>query len=360
MTLRVLCISEDPDRPTVATFIGLRGAGVRVSVVRTHLQAANDALDAAGVALVDIPVAGRATAGNIRRLRAELRRGRYDILHLFGNRALQNGLRASRGLPVRIVAYRGIVGNVSFFNPVSWRRFLNPRIDRIVCVADAIRDHFLSMRPSFLRIPAQRLVTIHKGHSLDWYTEPPADLGEIGIPADAFAIVCVANYRPRKGIELLVEAMSGLPGNVHLLLVGQMDAPALARRIAASPAAARIHRLGYRSDAPAISAACDAAVLPSIRREGLPRSVIEAMAYATAPIVTDCGGSAELVVDGICGIVIPAGDSAAIGRAVRRLYDDSALRRQLGEAARERIQTNFRIENTIRRTQQLYRELVGE
>ena len=80
--------------------------------------------------------------------------GRYDILHLFSNKALQNGLAASRGLPVKIVAYRGIVGNVSFFSPVSWLRFLNPRIDRIVCVADAVRDYFLQMRPRFLRLPA--------------------------------------------------------------------------------------------------------------------------------------------------------------------------------------------------------------
>ena len=217
---------------------------------------------------MDIAVAGQAGSGGVRRLRTELMRGRYDILHLAGNRALRHGLRAARGLPVRIVAYRGIVGNVSFFNPVSWTRFLNPRIDRIVCVAEAVRKHFLSMRPAMLRMPAERLVTIHKGHSLEWYTEPPADLRALGIPGEAFAVACVANYRPRKGIELLVDAMAELPGDVHLLLVGNMNASALDRRIAASPAASRIHRPGYRTDAPSIAAACDAAVLPSIKREG--------------------------------------------------------------------------------------------
>ena len=358
MTIRVLGITGDPDRPTVATFIGLRSAGIDLCAVRTPSEAVNEALHAAGVPLLDIPVDRRAAATGARRLRSELQRGRYDILHLFGNRALENGLRASRGLPVRIVAYRGIVGNVSFLSPVSWRRYLNPRIDRIVCVADAVRDHFLNMRPAWLRMPAERLVTIHKGHSLDWYADPPADLGALGVPPGAFTVICVANYRPRKGIELLVEAMSALPEDVHLLLVGRMDSRALHRRIAASPASTRIHRPGYLTEAPAVAGACDVAVLPSIKREGLPRSVIEAMAYQTPPIVTDIGGSPELVVDGDGGLVVPARDTAAIARAVRRLYDDAELRNRMGAAARERIRTHFRIEDTIDRTESLYRDLV--
>ena len=359
MTIRALGITGDPDRPTIATFIGLRSAGIELCAVRTPSDVSNEALHAAGVPLVDVPVDRRAAATGARRLRAELLRGRYDILHLFGNRALENGLRASRGLPVRIVAYRGIVGNVSFLSPVSWRRYLNPRIDRIVCVADAVRDHFLNMRPARMRIPAERLVTIHKGHSLDWYNEPAADLRALGLPPGAFTVVCVANYRPRKGIELLVEALPALPDDVHLLLVGHMDSRALRRRIAASPAASRIHRPGYLTEAPAVAGACDVAVLPSIKREGLPRSVIEAMAYKTPPVVTDSGGSPELVVDGVSGVVVPARDTAAIAQAIRRLYDDPELRNRMGAAARERIRTHFRIQDTIERTETLYRSLVN-
>ena len=253
--------------------------------------------------VLDVPLRKRFDREAVQRLRGELTQGGYDILHLFSNKALQNGLAASRGLPVKIVAYRGIVGNVSFFSPVSWLRFLNPRIDRIVCVADAVRDYFLQMRPKFLRLPPERLVTIYKGHSLDWYRAAPADLTALGVPAGSFAIACVANYRPRKGIEVLVDAFGRLPAEAHLLLIGAgMDAPRLARRIAASPAADRIHVLGYRSDAPAMTAACDVFVLPSTKREGLARSLIEAMAYGVAPVVTDCGGSPELVVHGVSGL----------------------------------------------------------
>jgi glycosyltransferase involved in cell wall biosynthesis len=358
--IKALCITEDPDRPTTATFVGLKDAGVDVTVICPAGER-RAWLEQRGVRVLDVPLRKRFDREAVRRLRAELEQGRYDILHLFSNKALQNGLAGSRGLPVKVVAYRGIVGNVSFLSPVSWLRFLNPRIDRIVCVADAVRDFFLQMWPKFLRLPPERLVTIHKGHSLDWYRDAPADLRTVGVPAGSFAVACVANYRPRKGIELLVDAFGRLPHNAHLLVIGGgMDAPRLARRIAASSAAARIHVLGYRGDAPALTAACDVFVLPSIKREGLARSLIEAMAYGVAPVVTNCGGNPELVANGVNGLVVPVADTAALAGALRELYDNAELRARLGRAARERIGRDFRIEDTIAKTLALYRDLVAE
>ncbi len=362
--IRVLCVNfglaQDSDRPTLATFIGLRRAGIDITVVCSPQHRHYPTLAAEGVSTVDIPLRRDFDRLAIRQLRAELVRGDYQIVHTFNNKAISNVLRAAKGLPVRIVAYRGIVGAAGFLEPSSWLRYLNPRIDRIVCVADAVRQHFLSMRPAFLRMPAERPVTIHKGHSLEWYTDSPVDLTTLGIPADAFVIACVANYRPRKGIEFLVDAIGRLPDEVpaHLLLVGRMDAARLRRRIARSPVRSRIHLAGYRADAPRISAAAGVVCLPSIKREGLPRSIIEAMAYGVPAIVTDSGGSPELVVDGECGILVPVRDSKAIAVAIERLYRDPAMRRRMGEAARECIGTNFRIEDTVRKTVELYRELV--
>ncbi len=90
----------------------------------------------------------------------------------------------------------------------------------------------------------------------------------------------------------------------------------------------RIHVPGHRDDAPALVAACDVFALPSVKREGLARSLIEAMAYGVAPVVTDCGGSPELVVDGRCGIVVPVRDAAALARAIARLYENPELRKR--------------------------------
>lgn len=361
--IRVLCVNHDlaqsSDRPTGAMLVDLHRAGVAVTVVCAAGHPHHAMLGRAGIPTIDIRIRKNIDRAAIRALREELVRGDYDIVHVFNNKATSNVLFAARDLPVKIVAYRGIVGAVGFLDPWSWMRYLNPRIDRIICVAEAVRRHFLTMRPKFLRMPPERPVTIHKGHDLTWYTDPPADLVAEGVPAGAFVVCCVANYRPRKGVEVLVEALERLPPEVpaRLLLVGRMDTEALTRRIDASPARDRVHRLGFRADAPSLAAASDAFCLPSLRREGLSRALIEAMAYRVAPIVTDSGGSPELVVDGECGIVVPANDARALAAAIARLHRDPALRRRLGGAARARIGSSFRHEDTVAKTLALYESL---
>ena len=360
MTIKALAVTEDADRPTIETFIGMRKRGIDIAVVLPRGHANWQRLADAGVPVIDIPLRKNFDKAAQKRLRDEIVDGNYDILHTFSSKAVTNGIAACKDLRVRIISYRGIVGNVSFLDPMSWMRYLNPRIDRIVCVCDAIRRYFLGMRPRFLRMPDERPVTIHKGHKLDWYQDEPTDLEQFGIPDDAFVIACTASYRPRKGVEYLVAAMGLLAPDIpaHLLLVGNMDAAKLTRMINNSPAAQRIHRAGFRDDAPAVAAACDVFCLPSTKREGLPRAVIEAMAYGVPPIVTDSGGSPELVERDVSGIVVPVRDAAAIAAAIERLYRDPDARLAMGDAARRRIDTDFRNEDTVTKTIALYRELV--
>jgi len=357
--IRVLCLIKDADRPTVETICGLQRAGCDVSASCPPRPEIRDRLSAAGVRLVDFEITRRLDLPGIRRLRAELVAGRYDILHVFGNRGLQNGIIALRGLPTRLVAYRGRVGNIGFFDPFSWLRFLNPRVDRVICVSDAVREFFLTMRPAALRQPSDKFVRIYKGHDLDWYSAPAADLSAVGLPPDAFVVASVANYRKHKGIDELVAAMRYLPADdpVHLLLVGHMDSPELDRLIASLPAPERVRRVGYRTDAPALAAASDVFVLPTTIPEGLPRSVIEAMSTSRPCIVTRFGGQAELVVHEQSGLHVPPGSAKAIAAAIERLYKDPALRQRLGAAARERIATHFNIAQTIEATRALYHEL---
>lgn len=361
MTIRALCITEGADRPTMATLIGMHDAGIAVTVVCPLEHPNARLLDAAGVAVIDIRLRKNFDKAGIATLRDELVRGKYHLIHTFNSHALTNGLRAAKGLPVKVIAYRGIVGNVSFLDPMSWMRYLNPRIDRIVCVCEAIRQYFLHMQPAFLRMPESRPVTIYKGHKLEWYQQEPVDLTLSGIPAGAFAIGCTAAYRPRKGVEFLIEALERLPVDIpaHLVLIGHMDARQLTRRIARSPARDRIHRVGFQTNAPAWTGACDVFCLPSTKREGLARAIIEAMCYRVPPVVTNSGGSPELVRDGESGFVVPIKDSAALAEAFTKLFRDPALRKRLGDAARERIAQDFTNEETVRQTMALYEELVA-
>jgi glycosyltransferase involved in cell wall biosynthesis len=102
----------------------------------------------------------------------------------------------------------------------------------------------------------------------------------------------------------------------------------------------RIQFLGYRADVPALLRAADIFTLPS-HREGMPRSIVEAMLCGLPVIATDIRGSREEVVDGRTGLLVPLGDVPALARALQRLASDGALRAAFGGAGRERAISLF-------------------
>ncbi len=247
-------------------------------------------------------------------------------------------------------------------NPESWFTYLNPKVDCIICVAEAVRQYFLKMKLPWGRFPEHKVLTVYKGHSLDWYQGRPENLTQFGIPENAFVVGCVANLRPRKGVHVLIDAAKYFPeiAPIHFLLVGNMDSPELKKQIEISPFYNKIHMTGFRKNAPALMASCDTFVLPAIKREGLPKTVIEAMAYGVAPIVTDSGGSPELIEANKSGLIVPSGDSQAIADAILKFYEDANFCKIVGENARLRIDSSFRIEDTIDKTFTLYQSLVND
>lgn len=358
--MRVLCITSFSDRPETETFIGLKQAGVVLEVMCPSSAPFFKYLKESGIKIIDFSLKSRIDLRAVRRIRKRIRQRQIDIVHAFNNSAVSNSILAATGLPVKFVAYRGITGNDSFLNPGSWLTYLHPKVDRVVCVAEAVRQHFIQMQFLGLRLNPRKYITIYKGHHLKWYADNPVSLSQFGIPGDAFVVGCIANFRPRKGLHVLIDAMRFLnqAASIHLLLVGHMDSSRLKAQIRQSPLKDRIHLTGFREDAPALMASSDAYVLPALRREGLPKGVIEAMAYGVPPIVTDSGGSPELVEHKESGLIVPSGNAEAIARAVSFLYENPALRAKMGFNARERIRTHFKIEDTITRTYELYKELI--
>src|SRR5690606_32900296 len=145
----------------------------------------------------------------------------------------------------------------------------------------------------------------------------------------------------------------------HLVLIGAIEDWRIPRAIARSAVRNRIHCLGYRSDAAALAGAFDVFVLPTLRREGLPRAVIESMAQGVAVVVTAAGGSPELIEDGVSGRVIKPGHAAELTQALLELLSDDERRQRYGSAAQERIATRFNVELTVQKTLAVYRRLLG-
>lgn len=345
-------------RPEAEAIIGLKQQGLDVEVMtQGHCWYAKR-MESFGIRIHDYTPPRKFSLEAIRRIRAVLKEGRHDVIHLFNNKAIVAGVFASIGLPTKVVTYRGQTGNIFWYDPTCYLTHLSPRVEKIVCVANAVRD---DLRRQMLN--KNKPVTIYKGHDLAWYEETdPADLGEFGIPENAFVLGCVANNRPRKGVPVLLESTKFLPEDlpVHILLVGGgMDSPEIAALIDKSPMADRIHALGHRDDIPALISACSASVLPATKREGLPKTVIESMVYGIAPIVSATGGSPELVEHGVCGLVVPPSDPEALANAIVTMASDAERRDEWGRRSRERIRTHFNVRDSIMQHKALYEELVS-
>jgi glycosyltransferase involved in cell wall biosynthesis len=88
--------------------------------------------------------------------------------------------------------------------------------------------------------------------------------------------------------------------------------------------------------------------------------VIESMVYSVPPIVTDTGGSAELVQHRQCGLVVRPGDAEALGRAMHELASDRERAAELGMRARTRIECHFNIRDTITRLLEVYEDALAD
>jgi len=371
--MHVLFIAEQLDRPESRVIVGLAAAGLTVELLLDPADPRFGSFADSGVRVQPLVLRGRYDRQAIRAIRERVRGG-VDVIHcLRNNRPLANarvavvglGSQPGKSAPVKLVAYRGTMGNLSRFDPASRATYLSRRVDRLVCVSEGVRQYLLGMG-----VPADKAVTIHKGHEPEWYCdEPPLPRHELKIPDDAFVVGLVANMRPLKGTDLLIEAVDQLQTErrVDLVLVGEVRDDKLRRildarvgkggALATGELAVTIHELGFRSDATRIAGMLDVIAMPSRRREGLPRSVIEAMAQGVPAVVSDVGGLPELVRDAVDGLVVPANEVSGLAAAIQRLHDDEEFRAQCAASAASRIATDFHVSRTIEKTLAMYRGL---
>jgi len=354
--MRVLVFNPFNDRSETAMYLALVKEGVELELICDPSAAEINELKNGGVIITEMPIRHRLDINAISNLRRKLKQNRYDIIYTTLNSCLSVSLIAARGINVKQVSYRGTIGHLSRWDPSSWLTYLNPGIDRIICVSEAVRKYLLS-----LHLPPARLTTIYKGHDPAWYASlkaPP--LARFGIPEKAFVIGFTGRMRPVKGAGILIKSAHHLPGNqdFHFILVGEVSDPDITALASDPEIKSRFHFTGVRNDAAAIAGACHAFVMPSIAREGLPRSVIEAMAQGVTPVVSDVGGMPELVINNESGLVVPPGNPEALAKAISFLADNPAKRNIMGQNARKRISEAFNITTTVSRTLSLFHEVM--
>jgi glycosyltransferase involved in cell wall biosynthesis len=365
MTISCIAVTSNSDLPETHLFIGLWLAGIDLEVMCPLNAPHRQLLINAGIPVTDLVLTSRIDRGGINRIKARLLAHKPAILHAFNNKAVSNSLFASKGLNLSFIAYRGIEGNVSYYDPMSWTTYLHPRVDAIVCVANAIRDYFLNMRLLGIKRPVKKALTIYKGHRREWYEHPGVDLKQWGISEGAFVVACTVNDRPRKGLDQLIAATALLPNKVpnkdiHIVLIGQISNVTLLQQIKDSAFRENIHLLGFQTNAHAIVKNCDVCILPAVKREGLPKGIIEGMIQGVAPIVTNSGGSPELIEDNVSGQIIPPRSPEAIADAILAYYNNREWLQSVKENAIKRIVNCFPTEKTIEQHLDLYLRLIAK
>jgi glycosyltransferase involved in cell wall biosynthesis len=352
--VRVLFGSLSTDRVEQHLVRALHEQGVRMQVICQPGSPAKAWCAAHGIPHLELEFRSRFDRKAVLAYRELLAAEPFDLIHCLTNRSLSAALQATRTMQDAppVIGYRGTMGHLSRWDPASRLSYLHPRLRAIICVSAAVKGYLQGMG-----VPREKLDVIWKGHDPAWYTASSRSaLTALGVPADAVVACFTGNIRPVKGVNYLLQAFDGIrpEEHIHLVVIGEVRDRRIARQIGRHP---HVHFLGFRSDAPQLATACDLAIMPSIEREGLAKSIPESMSQGVPAIVTRVGGMPELVEDGISGYVVPPKDSAALREAIRVLARDSGLRARFGAAAKARIEGPFHFTHTVAKTYALYQRL---
>jgi glycosyltransferase involved in cell wall biosynthesis len=297
-----------------------------------------------------------------------IRERKPALIHAHGSKAALIARVAtmfSRATPTVVtvhsdVLYGGVSRSMRSLYIAAERR-LARRTSRIVAVSEALRRQLVDV----YRLPQELVVTIHNGLDLRPFLTGGQRLAtreRYGVPSDAILMGLAARFAPQKALDALVEAAAPvLEAESHAWLVVAGDGPLLETvraRARASAARDRILFPGFETDMPGLLSALDIYVSSSVT-EGLALGTIEAMAAGLPVIGTKVGGTPEIVVDGVTGILVAPGRPAPLGAAIARVLKDPGERRRMGEAGRARAVAEFGEDTMLAHMAALYGEVLA-
>ena len=286
--------------------------------------------------------------------------GSYDIVHTHISKAGILGRLAARWakVPVVLHTYHGLVDEViSSSIKGEIFRFCERRAagwsDALVAVSGHVarqwQDISVGMGEQYRVVP--------NGIDTDYFARAEG-LALTGDPR----LVVVASLTREKGIDVLLRAMSSViaefPGS-ELYVVGDGPLRSSLEGLASElNLHSGVHFVGIQSDVRPYLAACDLALLPSLR-EGFGLVAVEAMAVGRAVVASHTGGIPEVVIAGETGLLVPPGDDQALADAVISLLKNPERRREMARAGSIRAERDFSLERALASLQALYEELLA-
>jgi len=284
--------------------------------------------------------------GWIPRLAVRLRRRGVELVHSheFAMNVYAGAAARLAGLPT-VATVHGRSWATERQRRVWSYRLLRQAGMRLVAVSRDLTA-FLEGR---MKLPSGAFDVVHNGiripaivPAIDHAGRRTSARRELAIPADGPLLVAVGNLYPVKDHATLLRAVAGLPF-ARVAIAGRGSEEASLRALAAELRIAdRVHLLGLRDDIDRVLLAADVFVQPS-RSEGLPLSILEAMAAGLPVVATAVGGIPEAVVAGETGALVPPADPAALAEALRSLLERPDRGLTLGCAGRARVTGEFSV-----------------
>lgn len=236
------------------------------------------------------------------------------------------------------------------------QRLLAVGVDRYIAVSHALAQRLQTT----YGIPAAKLQVVPNGIPINTFNaEPDATLRttlahEIARPL----VLTVARLDEQKGHRYLLEAAVYVPDATFVFAGDGPERPALEDRARRLGVGDRVVFLGRRDDVPDLLACADLFVLPSLF-EGLPLSVLEAMAAGTPVVASAVGGVEEAILHGETGLVVPPAEPKVLAAAIRIVLDHPALAHRLASAGRARVCREFSAKTMVRSVTDIYEELLN-
>lgn len=265
----------------------------------------------------------------------------------------------------------GIAARLAGVPVLHTRRVDNPESRWLVALKYRLHHRVIAISEGIARVllaeglPPAKLRVVRSAVVAERFARPcrPGLLRErLGLPEDALLIGVVAQLIERKGHAVLLRALPALVAEqprLQVVFFGQGPlAATLEQQARELGLEQRVHLVGFREDLAELLP-CLAVLVHPARMEGLGVSLLQAAAAGVPIVATAVGGIPEAVEDGVTGVLVPAGDSEALGQAMRSLLADRSLREQLGRAGAERVRRVFSVELMVEANLAVYRELLA-
>ena len=305
---------------------------------RPHTEVA-DCARARGLAVQIVPCRGRMDGAAVARIRSLIRND-IDVVHTHGYKAAVYGYWAARGLRVPLVAtchnWADQALHMQFYGLLDC--LIMGRFQKVFAVSEPVAARLRRF------VAVERISVIANGIDVTQFSNAVATLGDVLRPKPKRVVGMVGRLVVEKGPELFLRAAQELlPAYPDTLFVLVGEGPArkhLEEMAQQMGIRERVIFAGERRDMPGVYASLDIMVLPSFN-EGMPMTVLEAMAAGKAVVASAVGAIPTAVIAGKTGLLVPPRDTTALSRAIGRLLASPELASDLGRAAQAHVARHF-------------------